>query len=370
MSTQDSTNASGSRSEPRDAIPNWVKQELRKEVGYGCPVCRSPFLTWHHFDPPYGERAHNEPKGMIALCGEHHDEADNDNYSIQRLRELKKTKRSAEDVRGTFPSWSQENFLVRLGGSYVGGTQSIISVNNEPIIQLRKNEEDLLAVSFDVFAPDGTVLAKMVDNCLEMNPGHQDLYDFEATSKKRSVSIWFAKGSIGLDLSFVRITVDELDAIIKGDSDRAKKHTNKLLEKFRETLSVEMRDLLSVDRPQSTPLHTSWLDGSGLPDHIREAFGSDDPIRASTLGWAKAKCMDSDGRIPFLNFENMALNYHGTPIRIRNGIRSGGMEIVYCAFFEAGRAAINLACGCSGCLVVAAPQSPAHLSWPAPSQSV
>lgn len=25
---------------------------LRREVGFGCPVCRSPFLTWHHFDPP------------------------------------------------------------------------------------------------------------------------------------------------------------------------------------------------------------------------------------------------------------------------------------------------------------------------------
>jgi hypothetical protein len=65
--------------EDREAIPEHVKEKLRTEVGYGCPICRSPFLTWHHFDPPYRVRPHNDPEGMIALCREHSDEADNDN---------------------------------------------------------------------------------------------------------------------------------------------------------------------------------------------------------------------------------------------------------------------------------------------------
>jgi hypothetical protein len=32
-----------------------MKRLLRKEVHFGCPVdaCGSPFLTYHHFDPPY-----------------------------------------------------------------------------------------------------------------------------------------------------------------------------------------------------------------------------------------------------------------------------------------------------------------------------
>ena len=41
---------------------------LRREVGFGCPVCRSPFLTWHHFDPPYHVEEHWRHEGMIALC--------------------------------------------------------------------------------------------------------------------------------------------------------------------------------------------------------------------------------------------------------------------------------------------------------------
>ena len=48
--------------EERAAIPDLVKVTLRTEVGYGCPICRSPFLTWHHFDPPYSVRPHNDPE--------------------------------------------------------------------------------------------------------------------------------------------------------------------------------------------------------------------------------------------------------------------------------------------------------------------
>ncbi len=72
--------------EDREPIPDHVKEELRAEVGYGCPVCRSPFLTWHHFDPPYNVRPHNDPKGVDRPCGEHHGEADNDNWPPERLQ--------------------------------------------------------------------------------------------------------------------------------------------------------------------------------------------------------------------------------------------------------------------------------------------
>lgn len=58
--------------------PKSVLAELRKEVGFGCPVegCGNPYLTWHHFDPPWSERHHHEPQGIIALCPEHHNAAD------------------------------------------------------------------------------------------------------------------------------------------------------------------------------------------------------------------------------------------------------------------------------------------------------
>ncbi len=68
-------------------------RQLRREVGYGCPFpgCGEPFLTWHHFDPPWNVRNHFDPDGMIALCMKHHRVADAKLVGIDDLRSYKST---------------------------------------------------------------------------------------------------------------------------------------------------------------------------------------------------------------------------------------------------------------------------------------
>ena len=44
---------------------------LRKESNFGCAKCGEPYLTYHHFDPPWNEKHHANPEGMIALCAKH-----------------------------------------------------------------------------------------------------------------------------------------------------------------------------------------------------------------------------------------------------------------------------------------------------------
>ena len=72
---------------------------LRREVGYGCPVCRSPFLTWHHFDPPEHVEKHWRVAGIVAMCPLCHADADEKGtsagaYSKEELRTMKKSNRS------------------------------------------------------------------------------------------------------------------------------------------------------------------------------------------------------------------------------------------------------------------------------------
>src|SRR5260370_32940636 len=69
-----------------------VKSELRQEVGFCCPVngCGSPYLTWHHFDPPWRIEHHHRPDGMIALCRPHADKADYLSFTDDQLRALKR----------------------------------------------------------------------------------------------------------------------------------------------------------------------------------------------------------------------------------------------------------------------------------------
>src|SRR3984885_9748514 len=88
------------RKPPRNTL-----KALRAEVGFLCPVkdCGRPYLTWHHFDPPWRVKKHHQPEGMIALCREHADQADNGAFTDHQLRELKITgKGRAHEVRGRF----------------------------------------------------------------------------------------------------------------------------------------------------------------------------------------------------------------------------------------------------------------------------
>lgn len=85
--------------------PARIRERLRREVGFGCPVkgCGSPYLTWHHFDPPWSKHEHHEPNGMIALCREHHDQADAGAFTKDQLRAFKvATSDREKGVQGRF----------------------------------------------------------------------------------------------------------------------------------------------------------------------------------------------------------------------------------------------------------------------------
>ena len=73
--------------------PANVLERLRREVNFGCPVedCGVPYLSWHHFDPPWREKKHHNPDGMIALCAKDASLADAPRWTKEQLREMKKT---------------------------------------------------------------------------------------------------------------------------------------------------------------------------------------------------------------------------------------------------------------------------------------
>jgi hypothetical protein len=104
----------------RSNPPAAIRRTLRQEVLFGCPVesCGSPYLTWHHFDPPWREREHHDPAGMVAMCLQHHKEADVNAFSDEQLRKMKTDpylRRSGSPPEGTF-HWRREQLVVRAGG--------------------------------------------------------------------------------------------------------------------------------------------------------------------------------------------------------------------------------------------------------------
>jgi peptide deformylase len=76
-------------------------------------------LSWHHFDPPWREKQHHNPDGMIALCLQHAKEADQGAFTTQQLKDMKKQpylKELEKFPQGRF-NWRREQLLLLAGGT-------------------------------------------------------------------------------------------------------------------------------------------------------------------------------------------------------------------------------------------------------------
>ncbi len=150
--------------------PVKVLKALRREVGFACPMCGSPFLTWHHFDPPWRERKHHNPNGMIALCPEHAAHADGGHFTIEQMRGLKRPLDDSGIVSAKWP-WAPEKALFILGTLFLVGEKPVLSLRNKIVFGLRKSALPPVKVPFfnltaDIRDSSGNQLLEIKDNCL------------------------------------------------------------------------------------------------------------------------------------------------------------------------------------------------------------
>jgi hypothetical protein len=144
-----------------------VRRTLRREVGFGCPVpnCGSPYLEWHHFDPPWRERNHHEPTGMIALCREHHSKADAGTFTKEQLHQFKNDGASNNlEIKGKF-DWLRNRLLLVAGGNFYYETLTILKVGDMPIIWLRRDENGYLLLNFRMLTTVVEPRLWLEDNC-------------------------------------------------------------------------------------------------------------------------------------------------------------------------------------------------------------
>jgi hypothetical protein len=272
--------------------PDEVKRILRAEVGFGCPLsyCRKPFLTFHHFDPPWEERHHHEPAGMIALCPEHHHKADRKVFTRAALRLLKTNPITADTVKGKF-EWTATSHLVRLGGNYTDNVGTVLVLNGEDVIKFSKGAELDAELSFVLRDSSGLIVSEMRNNMLEVTEA-KNLYDLDVRVSGTGIKFRDKKRSVLLDLLFKRVSVDGLRKTLKEDA------------------------LRSTD-----------------PDGGAEVSGCD-AITSQIMTWANDH-LDGDGNVSLLDFRNMTLYYGGKVVNIRNGFEFGfdGMRCHFNCFW-------------------------------------
>ena len=139
--------------------PAEIRRALRREVGFGCPIpgCASPYLEWHHFDPPWREREHHELTGMIALCSDHHPKADAGAYTKAQLISFKSNPRR-DEIEGRF-DWLRNRLLAVVGGCFYYETLTVFEYRSTPIIWFRRDDDGHLLLNLKM-------LSKSVDERL------------------------------------------------------------------------------------------------------------------------------------------------------------------------------------------------------------
>jgi hypothetical protein len=129
-------------------VPQAIRRQLRAEVGFGCPICGSPHLEYHHFDPPWSQRQHHNPIGMIALCARHHDAADSGAFTTKQLRDLKSAERTK--VQSTF-QWRRKHTVFVCGGNYAYCCQSMLNVSGIDILYFEKDSNGCDTLSLNIY---------------------------------------------------------------------------------------------------------------------------------------------------------------------------------------------------------------------------
>lgn len=205
--------------------PRAVKEELRKESGYQCsiPECGSPYLEWHHFDPPWEIQEHHNPEGMLALCSTCHPLADGGAWTKDQLKNIKEANRRKVlnlPIEGKF-KFFRNDFLLDTGGNYYFRNRiAEVSLHGSPLIWFEKNELGLKQLNVRLFNRAGIVYFQIENNCWGVR---NHIKDIVCPPSGRLLSVIFQNEN------FVKIEFVELN-----DSKLLKKNLSKSCIEFLE----------------------------------------------------------------------------------------------------------------------------------------
>lgn len=188
--------------------PKPIRRALRREVGFGCPIpdCGSPYLTWHHFDPPWSKHQHHNQAGMIAMCEEHHRKADQRTWTPGQLRELKRAgKGSRQQVKGKF-DWMRSQLLGVLGGNFYLDVPILFYCSRQPIIWFTQDHKGYLKVNLRRPLTDRTAEWVMKENDWIVN---SDVADIECPPSGHFLAVTYPNGD------YLRIRFNEYPSVVE-----------------------------------------------------------------------------------------------------------------------------------------------------------
>jgi hypothetical protein len=173
--------------------PIEIRRQLRREVQFGCPVpnCGNPYLEWHHFDPPWRVKEHHNPDGMIAICCQHHPQADAGAFTVEQLRQFKvDASASSRTVGGRF-EWLRRKLLAVVGGNYYLGRDEILRYKGNPVIWFTRDEGGNFMLNFGPLSRSDAPRLAMEENFWL---AHGDLADLDCPPSGKLIHARYPNG--------------------------------------------------------------------------------------------------------------------------------------------------------------------------------
>lgn len=234
--------------------PAGVKKILREEIGFGCPVpgCGRPYLEWHHFDPPWHENNHHNPEGMIALCREHHIQADHQAFTKNQLHQLKRNGRESwRQIRGKF-NWMRNRLLVVVGGNFYYETPVIFRVREQPMIWFERDENNYLLLNLYMLSTSNEPRAYIKNNEWFNTGGEEDI---ECPPSAKKIKISYPNGDL------VSIEFFEINEI----EDASRRYPDANTDKWKIEIpitAVEVKNIVANSDIEFNAKETKW--GGGI----------------------------------------------------------------------------------------------------------
>lgn len=190
--------------------PRAVLEKLRREVNFGCPVadCGEPYLTWHHFDPPWEEQRHHNPEGMIAVCSNHAAQADRggDRWTREQILEMKKNPFVTEDKISNYYGYLRKNVVCRIG-NLAYGVRNILEIGGERVIGFEVDETGYSRLNLLIRDTEGKPILVMENNF--WTAVTSELYDLRCSARGKELEIISNDGFTRLKIRFDDIPLDK-----------------------------------------------------------------------------------------------------------------------------------------------------------------
>lgn len=158
-------------------IPAAVKRTVRQECGFGCAICGSAFVQYHHFDPPFESAQKHRSEAIILLCPTCHTKFQH--IPAQEMRQYRLNPRCKQTG-----FLSDANFLFRMDhiprvalGHVVATSGQIIRYGDRVLLGIERLDRvgSHLGFMCDLRDDRGVTLLRIRQNELLIGADHYDI---------------------------------------------------------------------------------------------------------------------------------------------------------------------------------------------------